>query len=90
MPYPRCERSGNGWPIQGLIKDAKKRKLALGAKIKDLEQRDGHIIIDQSKVGLYCAEMQNVLRELDFSDKRKTVQDIINEVTIREGGQVQK
>ena len=75
--------------FQGLIKDAKKRKLALGAKIKDLEQRDGHIIIDQSKLGLYCAEMQNVLRELDFSDKRKTVQDIIDKVAVCDGGRVE-
>lgn len=75
--------------FQNLVKDAKKRKLALGTKIKDLEQRDGHIVIDQSKLSLYCAEMQNVLKELDFSDKRKTVQDIIDKVTIKEGGQVE-
>lgn len=75
--------------FQELIKDAKKRKLDLGTKIKDLKQRDGQIIIDQSKLDLFCAEMQNVLKELDFSDKRKTVQDIIDKVTVCEGGRVE-
>lgn len=45
--------------------------------------------IDGSQVDLFSGEMKTVLSGLDFSDKRKTVQDIIDKVIIKDLGQVE-
>ncbi len=74
--------------FQELMKDAKKRKLALQRQLDELEIKNSQKTIDVS-VEEYLAEAEKYLEKLDFSNKIQVVRDIIEKVIIKERREVE-
>lgn len=74
--------------FQEVMKDAKKRKLALQRQLDELEAKSSQETIDVS-VEEYLAEAGRYLEKLDFSNKIQVVRDIIGKVVIKERSEVE-
>lgn len=74
--------------FQEVMKDAKKRKLALQRQLEELETRSSQETINVS-VEDYLNEAEKYLGQLDFSNKLQVVRDIIGRVIIKERSEVE-
>lgn len=71
-----------------LMKDARKRKLALQAKLAELNLKLGQDELSQITEDDVYREVNATISKIDYSNKAKTVRDIIDKVIIKEGGWV--
>lgn len=74
--------------FQEVMKDAKKRKLALQRQLDELVAKNSQETIDIS-VDDYLNEAEKYLEKLDFSNKLQVVRDIIGRVIIKERSEVE-
>ncbi len=74
--------------FQEVMKDAKKRKIALQRQLNELESKRTQETIDVS-VDEYLEEAEKYLEKLDFSNKIQVVRDIIGRVVIKERSEVE-
>jgi len=74
--------------FQEMMKDAKKRRLALQRQLDELISKDLQETIDVS-VEEYLAEAGRYLEKLDFSNKIQVIRDIIGKVVIKERSEVE-
>ena len=74
--------------FQEMMKDAKKRKLALQRQLDELIAKSSQETIDVS-VEEYLAEAGRYLEKLDFSNKIQVVRNIIGRVVIKERSEVE-
>lgn len=74
--------------FQEVMKDAKKRKLALERQLDDIAAKSSQESIDVS-VDDYLKYAKQYLEKLDFSNKLQVVRDIIGKVLIKERSEVE-
>jgi len=74
--------------FQEVMKDAKKRKLAIQKQLNELVAKSSQETIDVSTED-YLKYAEEYLKKLDFSNKIQVVRDIIGRVTIKERSEVE-
>lgn len=69
--------------FQNLMKDAKRRKIGYKKQLEELAKKKAQISVEINAEEL-VEEVQNLIKNIDFSDKFKVIRDIIDKVTIIE------
>lgn len=75
--------------FQELIKEVKKKRLAYEMQLKELQDEGSIPEANHEELDELCSEAKKVLKSLDPENKSQIVREVIKQVIIKEGGEVE-